>query len=116
MNPLKTKPDVTACYVLALVFGSMTGYVEIMSGGLLLPVLLLIFFGCLLGLAHPSRATQFGLLLGLCIPAAHALAALVDYPYEAASFQTSFVAVLPALVGAYAGAFLGWAAERGKEF
>src|SRR5207253_308185 len=117
MNPLKTRPDETLCYVLAIAFGALVGYVEIRSGAFLLPAVLLIVFGGLLGLAQPRRAGEYALVLGLCIPAAHLLAALVDYapPYGLASFHSTFVALLPAFTGAYAGAFIGWLAERREE-
>ena len=71
MNPFKTRPDDTLCYALAIVFGGLTGYVEIRSGELLLPVMLLLVFGGLLGLAQPRRAGECALVLGLCIPASH---------------------------------------------
>ncbi|OLE51912.1 MAG: hypothetical protein AUG51_20670 [Acidobacteria bacterium 13_1_20CM_3_53_8] len=115
MNPFKTRPDETLCYALAILFGGLTGYVEIRSGALLLPVMLLLVFGGLLGLAQPRRAGENALLLGLCIPVAHLLAALVDYPYEVISFHSTFVALIPAFIGAYTGAFIGWLAERREE-
>ncbi|HMF54963.1 MAG TPA: hypothetical protein VK619_01270 [Pyrinomonadaceae bacterium] len=114
MNPLKTRPDETSCYVLALLFGGLTGYVDLHAAEAHLPLLLLLVFGGLLGLAQPRRAGIYALVLGLCVPAAHLMAALVDYspPYEVASFQSTFVALVPALAGAYTGAVVGWLTER----
>ena len=62
-----------------------------------------------LGLAEPRGAWRWGVLVGLALPARqalfHLLGARVPYPNEWSDLPVTAVALVPALVGAYAGAF-----------
>ena len=114
---MKTRPDATGCYVLALVFGALASYVDLSAEEVYFTALLLLVFGALLGFAQPRRAWAYALTLGACVPAAHLLALIVDYPlpYQITDFNFTFIAIVPALAGAYCGALVGWLAEPRRE-
>jgi len=117
MNPFKTRPDETVCYALALIFGALTGYADLLSDTFLFPFALLLVFGGLLGFAQPRRASDSAFILGLCVPVARLLAVIVDYPlpYQITDFHTTFTALIPAFAGAYCGALVARLTERREE-
>ena len=61
-----------------------------------------------LGLARPRMARRWALLAGLAVPGSAALALLLQFPVpyvnDLGNVVTSFVAIVPGLLGAYLGA------------
>lgn len=64
----------------------------------------------LLGLVEPRGAWRWGLLVGLSVPVGqaifHLVGAPVPYPNEWSDLPVTFVALVPALVGAYAASLI----------
>ena len=90
--------------LLALYLGLLTGLTDLRTDDPQLPALLLITFGLFLGFAQPKAAWRWALILGLWVPglgfisrAAHVTSAPLS------DLLFSFVALVPALIGAYAG-------------
>ena len=78
-----------------------------------LTFLLLLVFGFFAGYAKPKNAWVWALLLGVWVPLAEftALAIGLKLSYRP-DILASCVALVPAFIGAYAGVFINWAAER----
>jgi hypothetical protein len=64
----------------------------------------------LLGLVEPRGAWRWGLLVGLSVPVGqaifHLLGARVPYPNAWSDLPVTLVALVPALIGAYAGSLI----------
>ncbi len=96
---------------LAMLFGLVTGYVNIHSDEVQAPVLSILVFTFLLGCLDPRRAWLWALILGGAVPLSYALAPIfgysVPYPPDPNIFA-SFIAFIPAFLGAYAGVLARW--------
>jgi hypothetical protein len=81
-----------------------------------LTFLLLLVFGFFAGYAKPKNAWVWALLLGMWVPFAEftALAIGLKLSYRP-DILASCVALVPAFIGAYGGAFVQWAATRTKK-
>jgi hypothetical protein len=96
-------------YLLAvLILGTFIGWVDLHAVEVQWSVLFLFLFGAALGIASPSLPWLSGLLLGLSVPAAHLIAPVfhahpIIPPHR---FGGAFLALIPAFMGAYAGALL----------
>ena len=55
-------------YLLAVVLGMVTGFIDLNNNDVQVTVLLLLVFGYFLGFAHSRNAWRIGILLGLWIP------------------------------------------------
>jgi len=94
-------------YLLTLFLGVFVGLTDLRTDDPQLPALLLIVFGLFAGFAQPRRAWQWALILAVWIPffgAATRVAGL--NPASWADVLFSFIALIPALAGAYAGALV----------
>ena len=93
-------------YLLAAGAGVLAGWVDIKVGDLLFTALLVMVPSMVLGLLRPSKPWRWAVLVGVFVPFVELLAYLFlkTQPYRAQVFQ-SFLALLPALVAAYGGAF-----------
>lgn len=95
-------------YVLAVLFSIAVGYVDThtKTDDNLPMVLLLLIVTFLFGVAQPKQAWQFALIIGLGVPLAHLIGLLFGYhppyPVEPNVFVT-FIALVPAFIGAYLG-------------
>jgi hypothetical protein len=97
----------------ALFLGALAGWTDLRTDEVQLPALLLITFSFFLGFAQPRHAWRWGLILGLWVP-------IMEYAALAAGLRAtpasdvlgSFLALVFALVGAYAGVFCNWASAR----
>lgn len=80
-----------------------------------LTFLLLLVFGFFAGYAKPKDAWVWALLLGVWVPLAEftALAIGLKLSYRP-DILASCIALVPAFIGAYGGAFVQWAATRGN--
>jgi len=94
-------------YALAAVLGIFAGWVDVMLGDLLFTALLVLAPSMLIGALRPARAWRWTIVVGACVPVADLLANLMwAHKMERAQVYESFLAFLPALVGAYGGAFM----------
>jgi hypothetical protein len=93
-------------YLLAAGAGVLAGWVDIKISDLLFTALLVMVPAMLLGFLRPSKPWRWAVLVGVFVPFVELLAYLFlkTQPYRAQVFQ-SFLALLPALVAAYGGAF-----------
>ena len=112
-------------YAVAFVLGLWIGYVDLHNDEVWAALLLLLpitfAFGCL----NPERAWQWALLIGMGIPLAYLLALFAGYTlpchpgFECPTLNTittlqTFMALVPALIGAYSGAGLRWSLSHFK--
>lgn len=90
---------------LALMFGALLGYIDLNSSEVFLPMVCLLLFAFTLGAFQPKAAWRWGLLIGLGVPSAYAVASLIQLPPSDAPAQplTLTVLVIPALAASYAG-------------
>ena len=101
-------------FLLALTLGALAGYIDMIEEDVQLPALMLLLSAFLLGSLSPRRPWLWALLIGLCIPVAHAIGFAIHYqpPYPAPWAPTLILPVVIAFAGAYAGALVRWAASQ----
>ncbi len=101
-------------HLIAIFLGLLTGYLNLQSDEIQFPVLLLLVFGFFIAFSHPAKGWQFAILLGIWIPIGQFILILVDR-YSHSFVQEgifSFLAFVPALIGAYSGVVVRWAGTR----
>jgi hypothetical protein len=95
--------------VLAIVLGWIAGRADLRNDDVQGPVLLILIFGFLLGVLRPKTAWLSGALVGLMIPTIHFIAQArkwpVNFPTNSSTPYWAFLALIPALAGAFAGSF-----------
>ena len=90
--------------LLALYLGLLVGLTDLRTDDPQLPALLLITFGLFLGFAQPKAAWRWALVLGLWIPFLGWIARAAGVTNaQFSDVLFSLVALVPALIGAYAG-------------
>lgn len=91
--------------VSAVVVGLLLGVNDTRITEVQSSIMLLGAAGVLLGAMDPAHALRTGLLLGLGVPIVHAYVRLagVPLPYPVASWWTTFLALVPPVVGAAVG-------------
>ncbi len=105
--------------LLALSLGLLAGYIDLHNDEVWAALILLLPVTFLFGWVWPQRAWQWALLLGAGIPLGYLIALLTGYrppchpnvSCAALSFDTvsqSALALIPALIGAYAAVVLRW--------
>jgi hypothetical protein len=106
------------CALLAAVCGAVIGVLDLASGASsdVQPVVLLVLlFSGFFGLVRPRRAWLWALLVGGGVPVGHVLGPALGrapaYPVEPGRWIT-LLALIPALLGAGAGAAVGWVVAR----
>jgi len=93
--------------LLALYLGLLVGLTDLRTDDPQLPALLLITFGLFLGFAQPQAAWRWALILGLWVPALGFIASAASVTTaQLSDVFFSFIALVPALVGVYAGVFV----------
>jgi hypothetical protein len=106
LQPVPRKPAIWI-FLLGILLGVFAGFGEVKVGDLLLTALLVLAFTMLLGTLRPERPWRWALLVAVCIPLSRLFAAKVSHEFtERAQIYESFLAFLPAIVGAYSGAVL----------
>lgn len=94
---------------LAMILGIWIGLVDFRSNEVQNAVLLIAISGFLFGLLSPRRAWRWALAIGLGVPivhyVAHWLGIAPPYPVEPGIYA-SFIALIPAFIATYAGAFV----------
>jgi hypothetical protein len=93
-------------YLLAAAAGALAGWVDIKVEDLLFTALMVMVPCMILGFLRPSKPWRWAVLVGLFVPCVELLAYLFlkTRPSRAQALQ-SFLALLPAVVAAYGGAF-----------
>lgn len=105
--------------LLAVFVAVVVGYVDTHTrtdDNLPMALILIVCAFCF-GFAQPQRAWLWALIIGLGVPVAHLTGLLFGYrpPYPVEpSVMATFIALLPALVGAYMGVLTGFAARALK--
>ena len=91
-------------YLLAMALGLLAGYVDFHSEEVQPAALLLLVFSFGVGFVYPVRAWRWGVLMGVCIPLAITIGYALGFkPVYPAHPLSAFIAVIPALIGAYCG-------------
>jgi hypothetical protein len=91
-------------YALALLFGAISGFAEVMAGDLMLTGFLALFFCLVMGLLRPARPWRWTLIVCGCIPLSRLIAADVLHIYtERAQIYEAFASFITGNAGAYAG-------------
>lgn len=105
------------CALLALC-ASVVGWLDFHATDDVQPVAAaLLVFGFGFGAHRPGRALRYALALTAAVPVAEAWAAVSHgpaSPWQLLSAYQSVIAIIPALVGAYAGAAVGWGVRRAR--
>ena len=101
--------------LLTMFLGVIIGMIDLTATEVQLPALMLLTIGFFAGYAKPKYAWVWALLLGIWVPLAEftALAIGLKIGYRP-DILASSIALVPAFVGAYGGAFVQWAATRGN--
>ncbi|MCC6904621.1 MAG: hypothetical protein IT326_02185 [Anaerolineae bacterium] len=95
--------------ILALVFAGITGVLNVNTTEVIVPMSCLLIFSFVCGLVQPKGAWRWGILIGLSIMISTfvGLAVNFQFPEPPPRFPiTAIVLVIPALIGAYTGAFI----------
>lgn len=91
-------------YVLALVFGLISGVAEVAVGDLMLTGFLALFFCMVMGWLRPPRPWRWTLVVCSCIPLSRLFAADVLHIYtERAQIYEAFAAFITGNAGSYVG-------------
>jgi len=92
-------------YLLAALFGLLTGWVDIKVGDLLLTAMMVLAACMLLGILSPRKPWRWVLLVGAFVPLVEWLAYffLKQKPQRAQVYE-SFLAFVPGIAGAFGGA------------
>jgi hypothetical protein len=102
-------------YLFALFLGLVIGWIDMHSIEVQPTVLLLLVFGLFMGFAEPKHAWRWAILLAVWVPlggfAAQVVGLRTAAPAEPGVFA-SFIAFIPALIGAYGGALVKRASLR----
>jgi hypothetical protein len=102
----------------AVVLGAAAGYVDLIAEEVFITALMLLSFGMVLGLWRPAWGWMAGIVLGLAIPIAHVLARATGFHVSYnTSVASTFLALIPAVVGGAGGSFMRIALRhlRGEE-
>lgn len=97
----------TIFYVLAVLFGILTGIVNVKVADLLFTALLVVASCMLLGALRPRRPWRWVVLIGVIVPIIQLLAfvVLTQKPSRADVWEP-FLAFLPGIAGAYGGSIM----------
>jgi hypothetical protein len=92
---------------LAIALGGLVYWADLHSAEAQYPMILLLILTALVGFAQPRLALLCALLIGACVPSAHALARMqgwrLPYPTDAWTPVFALVALVPALAGVWGG-------------
>ena len=97
----------TAIYVLAVLMGAATGYVNVRIEDLMLTAVMVTAFAMFLAFLRPERPWRWAVLVSAMIPIGEVLAfKLTGQRLNRAGISEAILAVLPANAGAYGGSAL----------
>lgn len=103
-SPATHRSDSSTC-IFAILLGICVGTISVLADDLLFTALLVLASTMLLGALRPDKPWRWTLLVALFVPLVQLLAFLwmKEKPYRAQVYE-SCLALLPGVVGAYAGA------------
>ena len=102
--------------LLTMFLGVIIGLIDLTSAEPQLPALLLLAIGFFAGYAKPKYAWVWALLLGIWVPLAEFTTLAIGMKLtDRPDILASSIALVPAFVGAYGGAFVQWAAARTQD-
>ena len=97
----------TPVYVLAVLMGAATGYVNVRIEDLMLTAVMVTAFAMFLAFLRPERPWRWAVLVSAMIPIGEVLAfKLTGQRLNRAGISEAILAVLPANAGAYGGSAL----------
>jgi hypothetical protein len=101
-------------YILAVALAMFTGFVDMHNDEVQAALLVILVGSATLAFIEPRAAWRWALILGLSIPVTYLIVPLVDYttPFQMDSYWGTFLAFVPAFIGAYGGVFLRWLISR----
>jgi energy-converting hydrogenase Eha subunit A len=100
-------PSSTPYYVLAILLGAASGYVNVRIEDLMLTAVMVTTFAMLLAFMRPERPWRWAVLVSAIIPLGEVVAfKLTGQKLNRAGISEAILAVLPANAGAYGGAAL----------
>ena len=103
----KTKQSYTGYYVLGIVLGAATGYVNVRVEDLMLTAVMVTAFAMLIAFIRPDRPWRSAVLVSALIPIGEVVAfKLTGQKLNRAGISEAILAILPANAGAYGGAAL----------
>jgi hypothetical protein len=94
-------------FIFALISGMFAGWVDFNNDEPQAAVLLILIITFLLGVLMPRKAWLWAIIVACCLPGVYLLATNLGYqPVSSPSpgWYASFLALIPAFIGAYAGA------------
>jgi hypothetical protein len=95
------------CLVLAFAGGIFAGWVDFYNDEVQATVMVILVMTFLLGLIEPRKAWLWAIIVALCVPGVYLVAHALGYqPVSPPSpgWYGSLIALIPAFIGAYAGA------------
>ena len=100
-------PSSTLYYVLAILLGAASGYVNVRVEDLMLTAVMVTTFAMFLAFMRPERPWRWAVLVSAIIPLGEVVAfKLTGQKLNRAGISEAILAVLPANAGAYGGAAL----------
>lgn len=92
-------------YLLAVMFGTLAGWLDIKVGDLLLTAIVVLMANMLLGILRPRKPWRWVVLVGVFVPIIEWLAYyFLSQKPERAQIYESFLAFVPGIAGAFGGA------------
>jgi hypothetical protein len=102
------KPSDRGAIAAAIGLGAIAGAVDVVVGSAQIAPTLIVIFTFLLSLTYPRKALLWALLIGMCVPLANTLAVAMGYGHvrRPESIYVTYLAFVPAFIGAYSAAWL----------
>ena len=96
--------------IVALAFGALAGWVDVTNSDVQPAVACLFLSSLVLAVITPKLAGLWALIIGLSIPAAHAIVRIfhLSLPYPVDAYASTFLALIPAALGALLGFAARW--------
>ncbi len=114
VNP---KTPENSAVIVAIILGVVAGGVDLAAGSPQVAPALIVVFAFLLSLTYPRRAWMWALLTAMFVPLANTIVVELGYPHfrRPESVYLSYLAFVPAFIGAYSASFLRRYAVRQEQ-
>ena len=107
MSEKLPEPSSTSVYVLAILLGAVTGYVNVRIEDLMLTAVMVTSFAMFLAFLRPAHPWRWAVVVSVIIPIGEVIAfKFTGQKLNRAGISEAILAVLPANAGAYGGAAL----------